>query len=275
MLRMKKILLPVDFSDRSWLVVPMAAEFARRFEAEITLLHLAPLFPDRGPDAERERLTDFGALHLAEIKAHRRVLMSDRDIGRDIAEYARDHAMDLIMMSTHGFGPFRMFLFGSVTLKVLHDALCPVWTSAHVEKLPDLHEISFRNVVCAIDRSEHSCRLLSWAADFAAGYAAKLTIVHAIPSMAATLGEFSAAQWEEEMREQVSLEIAALKDTVGVDAAIEIVRGEAGRAVAQAALAAKADLLVVGRSMRYPLAGRLTTDAYSIIRQSPCPVVSL
>ncbi|HEY7389114.1 MAG TPA: universal stress protein [Bryobacteraceae bacterium] len=275
MFRIKKILLPVDFSDRSWLVIPMAAEFARRFGAEITFLHLAPLFPERLPDAERERLTDFGALHLADIKTHRHVLMSDRDIGRDIADYARDHGMDLIMMSTHGYGPFRMFLFGSVTLKVLHDAECPVWTSAHVEELPELHDVSFRNVVCAIDRSEHSCRLLSWAADFAAVYAAKLTIVHAIPSMATTLGEFSAARWEEEMHEQISLEIAALKDKLRIEAAIEIVRGEAGRAVAQAARETKADLLVAGRSMRYPLAGRLTTDAYSIIRQSTCPVVSL
>jgi nucleotide-binding universal stress UspA family protein len=95
-----------------------------------------------------------------------------------------------------------------------------------------------------------------------------------LPSIAATLGEFRAAQWEEEMRVQVGLEIAALQDTLGVHAAIEIVRGaaEAGRSVAQAA---QADLLMVGRSLRYPLAGRLTTDAYSIIRQSPCPVASL
>jgi nucleotide-binding universal stress UspA family protein len=91
--------------------------------------------------------------------------------------------------------------------------------------------------------------------------------------MAATLGELSAAQWEEEMREQVSLEIAALKDTLGLRAEVEIVKGDAGGAVAQAALAVKADLLVVGRSLRNPLAGRLTTDAYAIIRQSPCPVV--
>jgi nucleotide-binding universal stress UspA family protein len=77
------------------------------------------------------------------------------------------------------------------------------------------------------------------------------------------------------MRKQVHLQIASLKEALGIQAAIEIVRGDAGHAVAQAVGAAKADLLVIGRSISQPLAGRLTTDAYAIIRQSPCPVISL
>lgn len=275
MFQLHKILLPVDFSDRCALVVSVAARFARQFDAEIDLLHIAPLFPDRTPAPLCERLDEFGALCLREIKARRQILMSDRDVGRDIANYAHDHGIDLIMMATHGYGPFRAFLLGSVTLKVLHDALCPVWTSAHIADLPDLRHLIYRNVVCAIDRSEQSGRLVTWAAEFTRAYGAKLTIVHAIPSMAATLGEFGAARWEEEMREQVRLEIRSLKERLGIDAAIEIVRGEAGTAVARAARVADADLLVVGRSTHYPVAGRLTTDAYSIIRQSPCPVVSI
>jgi hypothetical protein len=38
--------------------------------------------------------------------------------------------MDLIVTPTHGYGLFRRFLFGSATLKVLHDAACPVWTAS-------------------------------------------------------------------------------------------------------------------------------------------------
>ena len=36
-------------------------------------------------------------------------------------------------MPTHGFGPLRRFLLGSVAAKVLHDAQCPVWTSVHTD----------------------------------------------------------------------------------------------------------------------------------------------
>ncbi len=205
MLRLNKILVPVDFSDSCALVLPLAADFAKRFGAEITLLHAAPLFPDRAPDPLCARLDQFGALHLIELKAHRHLIMTDRDIGQEITTYAHKHHIDLIMMATHGYGPFRAFLLGSVTLKVLHDAACPVWTSAHIAETPDLRHICIRSLVCAIDRSEHSCRPLKWAGEFAGLCRAKLTIVHAIPSMAATLGEFSAARWEEEMREQVCL----------------------------------------------------------------------
>jgi nucleotide-binding universal stress UspA family protein len=36
-----------------------------------------------------------------------------------------------------------------------------------------------------------------------------------------------------------------------------------------------ADVLVVGRGSAAGMFGRLRTNAYSIIRQSPCPVVSV
>ena len=37
----------------------------------------------------------------------------------------------------------------------------------------------------------------------------------------------------------------------------------------------KADLLVIGRKAEAGVLGRLEMTAYSIIRQSPCPVVSV
>jgi hypothetical protein len=56
-------------------------------------------------------------------------LMREGDPARAIIEYAEDEKVDLIMMPTHGYGPFRRFLLGSVTAKVLHDVKCAVWTS--------------------------------------------------------------------------------------------------------------------------------------------------
>jgi len=37
----------------------------------------------------------------------------------------------------------------------------------------------------------------------------------------------------------------------------------------------QADLLVIGRGSAAGIFGRLRTNAYAIIRQSPCPVVSV
>jgi nucleotide-binding universal stress UspA family protein len=253
----------------------MAAEFTRHFGAELTLLHMAPLFPDRAPDSLYSCLDSFGVDALEDVAPERQILMSDSDPAADIVSYAQQHGTDLIMMPTHGYGPFRRLRFGSVTLKVLHAAQCAVWTSAHTEEHPHFRSIAFRSVVCAIDRTEQSCRLLKWAAQLAAEYGAKLSIVHAIPSMNATYGRLSSRYWEEELAESVRGEIASLRDMLGIKAKIEIVQGETARAVRQGAEEAQADLLVIGRSVGDGIAGRLLTDAFPIIRQSPCPVVSV
>src|SRR5262249_42255658 len=97
-----------------------------------------------------------------------------------IVEYARDEQADLIMLPTHGYGPFRRLLLGSITAQVLHDASCRVWTEAHMEK-PDLerHRVPER-VLCAVDRDAQTGALMQWAADFARGAGATLRFVHSI-----------------------------------------------------------------------------------------------
>jgi nucleotide-binding universal stress UspA family protein len=47
------------------------------------------------------------------------------------------------------------------------------------------------------------------------------------------------------------------------------------QAVSCAASQLEADLVVIGRAASHGVLGRLRTNAYSIIRQSPCPVVSV
>ena len=68
--------------------------------------------------------------------------------------------MDLIVMPTHGYGPFRRFILGSVTAKVLHDADCPVMTGVHLEEAPPIDTIAFRHVLVAVDLGPQSAPAL-------------------------------------------------------------------------------------------------------------------
>src|SRR5215470_72419 len=105
------------------------------------------------------------------------------DPAQQIVDFAHSGKFDLIMMPTHGYGRFRRFIIGSVVAKVLHDADCPVWTGVHMETVPRLEDIAFRQIVCAIDLDDApGCRALRWGAQFAAEFGAALTIVHAIPA---------------------------------------------------------------------------------------------
>jgi hypothetical protein len=98
------------------------------------------------------------------------------DPASHIVQYARHKNVGLIMM--HGYGPFRGLLLGSVTAKVLHDAECPVWTTAHASETNANSPL--RNLICAIDDDPHDLPLVRWVAEFAAGQGAELRLVHAV-----------------------------------------------------------------------------------------------
>lgn len=274
----KRILFPVDFSERCSDAARMVETFAGHFQAELTLLYsLEPLtYNDIPFDASamtREQLDRYLVEELKHFDVNR-VLLHGEPASK-IAEYAHAHSFDLIMLPTHGYGPFRRLMLGSVTAKVLHDADCPVWTGVHMEQVPRLEDIAFRKIVCAIDLGEQSCPTLRWAKEFAAEFGAGLTVVHAVPE-AKDAASFSANEpAKDKLIRQATEKIAAIKDCVGSAADISIIADEVAYGVCGCAGREKADLLVIGRSVAQGVLGRLRTNAYSIIRQSPCPVVSV
>ena len=270
----KKILFPVDFSERCASVAPMAETFTRRFQSELTLLHVLP------PEAldvpftpAQAALETFVAHKLAGIET-KQVLLHGDPAG-EIVRFAQEQNSDLIMMPTHGYGPFRRFLFGSVTAKVLHDARPAVWTDVHAEEIVSHRETSFHCVACALDLSEKSQSAMRWAAQFCAETGARLLLVHAIPLVVYAANEFSYWNWQQELTDAAREQIDCLQRREGTHATVDIVTGAVPYAVRAAAEGAHADLLVIGRSLDDGQAGRLRTHAYPIIQHSPCPAVSV
>jgi nucleotide-binding universal stress UspA family protein len=205
----------------------------------------------------------------------RRVVL-EGDPTQTIVEFASRGKFGLIVMPTHGYGPFRRFLLGSVTAKVLHDAICPVWTGPHMECAPDYSSVHFHNIACAIDLGLHSREVLCWAAMFAREFGARLSIVHAIPSPATRLGGFYFdPDWRTQLTSTAAGRIACLRQEMEIDASVAIEAGETPVVVAAATEALRADLLVIGRGSTPRAHGHLPTNAYAIVRQSACPVVTV
>ena len=131
-----KILFPVDFSKRCEGVADAVRAMAIQFRAEVTALHVVEVASANSAYESlvaraREKMDQLIARELRDCVV---VPYFERgDPAQIILSYARNGHFDLIMMPTHGYGPFRRFLLGSVTAKILHDATCPVWTSAHLE----------------------------------------------------------------------------------------------------------------------------------------------
>jgi len=283
-----KILLPIDFSERANQAVRFAVPVAERFHSEIILLHVLPPYREFGAmelasamtdilagrrhDAE-QRIAGFLRAELAPYRVRR--LLLDGDPAREIVDCARREGAGLIVMPSHGYGPFRRLLLGSVTAKVLHDADCPVWTTVHAEA-PSPGGAALKRILCAIDPSPAGARALNWSAQLAREVGAQLTLVHAMTELdPRTEGFYFSPEWRKFLVDTAEAQIAALQQKTGTQAEVMLTMGPAAEMICEEARKGEADLLVIGRGADAGILGRLTGHAYSIIRQSPCPVVSV
>ncbi len=290
MFQIRKILAPVDFSDRSLGAARFVNALVQQFGAQAVLLHVLPpphyefssmevggtviseLFETRTRQVRGE-LENFLQDEIPELDAER--VLVEGDPAQRIVEYARDNNSELIVMPTHGYGPFRRFILGSVTAKVLHDADSPVWTGVHLDEKPPGGRVSFKTVMAAIDLGDQSGKTLAWAAGFAASYGARLLVVHAMPCLEGNAGDYPDPGWQERLRNECGSEIEALLGDAARDAEVMLECGDPPDVVREAAAETKADLLVIGRGSAAGVFGRLRANAYTIIRRSPCPVVSV
>jgi nucleotide-binding universal stress UspA family protein len=289
MLAIKHILFPIDFSNRCCQAVPFVDAMASRFGAKITLISAAQLFsyigmgepggpvnlvePDEILGELKARLD--GALVKAFERLHVERVAALGDPAQVIVDFAHTNQVDLIMMPTHGYGPFRSLLLGSVTAKVLHDADGPVWTAAHVDESPCRSHMACRNILCAVDGTAKSISLIRWAADLSTDTGATLRLVHVIPGMEGVPSRQMDRPFEEEMRKEARETIENLQKTAGIQAPVCIAVGNIAEGVREEALRHGADLVVIGRGILHEALGRLRTHAYGIIRHSPCPVLSV
>lgn len=282
----KHILFPFDFSAQSREVAPYVRAMAQALQASVTLFSVVPpiweLPPDAMPpivggDSNEDRralqvhLDRSLTAELAGIGVER--VADSGDPALRIAAFAHTHGVDVIMMPTHGLGPFRTFLTGSVTSKVLHDATCPVWTAAHAET--QVSPALPRQVLCAIDETPKAAAFLAWVAGFCREIGASLNLIHVVSPITDWPSLPSERARQDQFREAVRDRVAALQKSAGVDAPLVVSVGEVVETVSEEARRAHADLVIVGRGSLAAPFGRLRTHAFGIIERSPCPVLSV
>lgn len=141
MLRFAKILCPVDFSEHSKAALAHAEEVARKFGAELTLLHvvepilypvaygLPPVSPVDYEQAARDSADKALAGLAGEVggrglRAHARVEAGAAS--QRICELARADGFDLIVLATHGYTGLKHVLLGSTAERVVRSAPCAV-----------------------------------------------------------------------------------------------------------------------------------------------------
>jgi nucleotide-binding universal stress UspA family protein len=279
----QKILFPVDFSPSCVGMSVYVKRAAAIFGAEVTLVHVCDLSSHNGfelfartPDAiaeehwnlARSRLELFLNSQFPSTKSQTVLLAGDP--AALIMVEAKKGRFDLIMMPTHA-GQFRQLLLGSTTAKVLSDVDCPVLTMQHTATIAP-RSLEHRTWICAVELSSDSERLLLYAREAASAAGAKLSVVHAIQTGEAGPNVEKASK--EKIR-ALQQRIVDLLRTVGSDASVSIAVGPVKQVLLDAVRKSSADVLVLGRSTHTGALGRMRDLTYSLIRDSPCPVVSV
>ena len=162
MLPFRKIIFPVDYSDACRAIVPHVRHAVGHFSAALTLVHAYgpeglsfvdlpisnPDLPNQVREFEQLRLRDFAQEEFPGLKPD--CFAELGEAGGVVSNVVQHQGADLIMLPTHGRGPVRRMMLGSVAAKVLHDATCAVWTTAHGAASP---QMGYRSIVCAVDET--------------------------------------------------------------------------------------------------------------------------
>lgn len=140
-INLKKILVPIDFSDYSKNALKYAVPFAKQFGAEIILVYVVEPtiypadfsfgqvgFPSIEEEIYKRGKTELEKLSEKEIQgivqARTRVETGKPFV--EINRVAKEEEVDLIIIATHGHTGVEHILFGSTAEKVVRKAPCPV-----------------------------------------------------------------------------------------------------------------------------------------------------
>ncbi len=138
--QLRRILVPVDFSDTARKAILYAVPFATAFDAELLLVHVLQLCSlpaeigylppelagsqSQSRSAAREQLDKLCALEIG-TRARSQVQVREGVPWQEIVAAARETNTDLIILATHGRTGLKHVLLGSVAERVVRHAPCP------------------------------------------------------------------------------------------------------------------------------------------------------
>ncbi len=139
----KKVLVPIDFSDYSKSALKYAVNFAKSFNAEIILVYVVepiiyppdfsmgqiamPSINAEWDNRAKEELQKLAKSEFTSAGNVKTVIKTGKPFV-EIIETAKEENVDLIIIATHGHSGVEHILFGSTAEKVVRKAPCPVLT---------------------------------------------------------------------------------------------------------------------------------------------------
>jgi len=296
MIKINKILCPLDFSKCSKVAMKNAIELAKKVQGELHLFHAILMYEDdsykpddRLPDnivsyalieeISNQKLNNIAANHAGD--SFKVVTASSRafSAAEEILNYAEDKQVDLIIMGTHGRTAISHLLLGSVAERVIRMAKCPVMTFRKDSK--NLGE--YQRILVPTDFSDHSKLALRYALELADFYKSEITLFHAFeqqmhPSFYAS-GKTSMFGIDSELKQRASEAMTRFRNEAGkteIDTKYVFAEGAAYHEIVEHTKKENYDLLVIAtqglRGLEHFLIGSTTEK---VIRHAEIPVLTV
>lgn len=287
--KFKRIVVPTDFSDTADTAIKLAAELSEFYAANLDVVNVvdATVYAYAGyPFASLSKELMTGAeealnkvkIAVKNAKLNRYLLSGSP--AREIADHAKRHKADLIVIGTHGHGAVARFFLGSVADRVVHESDCPVIvTKSPKGKVKHTRKKAkpFERILFPTDFSDTSKRALDAAVAMTEDMDAELFVLHVIDdSLISThveeerhiiLKELRRHALDE-MRKQLPAELMKNFETIGA-----VKRGDPGKQIASYAETHHCDLVVMGTHGRTGVERVLIGSvADKVVRRANCAV---
>jgi nucleotide-binding universal stress UspA family protein len=286
---LKNILYLTDFSQPSEQAFPFAVATARKYGAKVYSLHVFMPTPYAGKTpgmaaAGMEAEEEIARKEMQRIESqlsglrHEEIVESGLSVWATVEQTIRDHAIDLIVMGTHGrTGPERLFL-GSVTEEVFRRAHVPVLTIGPGVKSGAHSGGRFRRVLFATDFAQASVAAAPYAVSLAQENESRLLLLHVV-RMPGPLDDQSGFQTSVAEMIHRLYEVVPEDAQLAIPPQVAIEYGIPAERIVEAAKSRGADIIVLGVRSAVGHVGAAThvlhATAHEVVAHATCPVLTV
>ena len=296
MIKIKRVMCPVDFSTCSLNALNHALKIAPLIAEELHIFHAIILYEDSSYQPDDRLPENIISYDLIEEISNQKLEKISRDnekldlkivtansrgfsAGDEILNYASENDIDLIIMGTHGRTAISHLLLGSVAEKVVQMANCPVMTIRENVKEFFKHG----KILVPVDLSEYSKLALAHALQIAESFNLSITIFHSFevrvhPAFYVT-GEASLFEIDAQLRERALKALENFRnefDYPNVKTEYALAEGAAYQEIVDFVEKQPHDLIVMGshglKGIEKFLLGSTTEK---VIRSAPVPVLTI
>ncbi|HEV2046063.1 MAG TPA: universal stress protein [Chthoniobacterales bacterium] len=300
-LRIRTILVPLDFSRRSQKAIDYALSLVDRFSAKLHFVHVfdhhssppalarvALAMPeDEMGRRAKLRLQDIAGKYAADIPPENLHAIKGND-SHEICELAGELEADLIVATTHGHTGLKHLFLGSTAERLVQHAPCPILVVRERERdflrangqATSQASIQLKKILVPVDFFESSRAGLEYALRFAQVWGAELVLLNCVPLPLPVYGEYGGRalplmdDYAQDSAKEEMQELVGELQSRGFSVAGATKVGAPAETICDYAQDHDVDLIIASTQgstgLKHAFVGR---TAEHVVRCAPCPVL--